>query len=669
MKSPVRVLGFVTAGSLPFATVLRGKRELSLLLAALSGVSACGGDGHASSGGDAAAGTLDGGAGAGGRSTAGGGGRSTVGGGGGTAAGGSALGGGGPDGSFASCTKLSDLPPLPKETVTAASTCSMPTTCGGDIAGRWAASEACIDDSTLFPQLLGVCSTATFSITSSNVKGTVAIENGRLKQDVTYDVEATARLPNDCAFCDCATKETELRSAGIDATCFQNCPDCTCVLHTTVTSATDATFTMNGSTLSTNDGHSFETCASAGELFLRETGGAAPVMTLVPEVVGPTPERCDGRDNDGDGIVDDDPVDCPSCDPDGVCAGAARAVCSNGAWQCTYTAPAYEPTETLCDHLDNDCNGQIDEGPLCGPELCDGVDNDANGLIDDSPTDTPPPCSTLGVCSAGGSPVCKNGAWTCKYLSPAWESTETLCDKLDNDCNGQVDEPLACCIPKKCADVGAECGKIDNGCKATTDCGGCTGNAWCGAAAPNKCACIPSVSEPAHSPAAGSNDASIGNVAWNNTTAIFATDWDGDPLYNHGVAFVSAMIQGETSNYLVASGFGFALPPAAVVKGVTVTVNRRASSPDGLVDQAVRLVTTAGIGTTDRALGSFWAASAELSTYGGPTDTWGGGLTPAIVNSPDFGVALSARYTPTAGNSWAYVDQVTVAIAYTVSCP
>jgi len=577
----------------------------------------------------------------------------------------------GRDASTVMCTPLSELPVLPDETLSTATSCTLPTDCSGDITGRWAASEACVERSGLFPQLLGVCSTATFSITSSSVTGSVVLEGGQFAQNVTYDVEATARLPNNCTGCRCTDKQAELRSAGIDATCFPQCtPDCTCILRTRVTASTDASYTLSGATLTTGDGDSIESCASATELSLQASNGDGTVITFVPQVTGPTPERCDGRDNDQDGTIDNAPVECPSCNPNGVCATAFSAACVSGAWRCEYNASSYEITETTCDLLDNDCDGEIDEGPLCGPELCDGVDNDADGVIDNAPTDAPPACAVVGVCSAGGSPVCRAGGWQCDYVSTAWESAETRCDNLDNDCNGEVDEPLACCVPLECSDVGAACGMIDNGCQAMRDCGGCTGNAWCGAGGvANQCDCIPVVSEPAHSPRAARNESGIGMTAWNGATQVFAADYNGDPIFNRGEAYVSALTEGEVTEWLVANDFGFELPPAAVVQGVSVTIKRRGSYGQNLIDNGVRLVSTAGIGTTDRSLPGGWTNSSDVVSYGGADDTWGATWTPAMINSPDFGVAFSARYNAVSGNSWAYVDHITVAVDYTVSCP
>ena len=140
--------------------------------------------------------------------------------------------------------------------------------------------------------------------------------------------------------------------------------------------------------------------------------------------VGPVTEVCDGKDNDCDGTKDDNVVT-SSCGVDaGVCAGKSRA-CLSGTPEATCSAASfgtdYEASETRCDGLDNDCDGLVDESlppqpcaktvgactgatrtctqgalPACTAATylardagyedvesrCDGVDNDCDGLTD-----------------------------------------------------------------------------------------------------------------------------------------------------------------------------------------------------------------------------------------------------------------------------------------------
>ncbi|MBW2734262.1 MAG: hypothetical protein JRH20_17880 [Deltaproteobacteria bacterium] len=185
--------------------------------------------------------------------------------------------------------------------------------------------------------------------------------------------------------------------------------------------------------------------------------------------VGPTPEICDGLDNDCNGATDDGLI-APRCtEQRGVCAGATQRCGGFQGWQPCDTADfqghamsrglTYEVTESSCDGHDNDCEGDIDEPASCCKPTCEGK---ACGADDG--------CG--GACQEGSCPVnesCEQGACGC---------VDQICDSAC--CKyGEVCTEGACCTPncvlRACGDdpvCGSSCGTCFSGdfCAADGDC-------------------------------------------------------------------------------------------------------------------------------------------------------------------------------------------------------
>jgi len=149
------------------------------------------------------------------------------------------------------------------------------------------------------------------------------------------------------------------------------------------------------------------------------------------------PESADGRDNDCDGLVDDgtaafdDDGDC-YCEDSSTCNGTIEASCTTlGFEDCDDAdATAYPSAAEVCDDVDNDCNGDVDEATATDA-LTWYVDGDGDGYGD---------ASTWTVsCNQPAGYV--GNATDCDDTSAVIRPLATeLCDGADNDCDGSVDE-------------------------------------------------------------------------------------------------------------------------------------------------------------------------------------------------------------------------------------
>ncbi|MDP6945184.1 MAG: MopE-related protein, partial [Myxococcota bacterium] len=126
------------------------------------------------------------------------------------------------------------------------------------------------------------------------------------------------------------------------------------------------------------------------------------------------------------------------------------------------------------------CDGAVGWG-ICtaheaSPEVCDGVDNDCNGVVDDDPEGASEPCSNEieGVGGCAGVTYCLGAdGLVCQAATPEPEG----CDFQDNDCDGETDEDF------KAEDgawtLDAHCGTCGNACtdKVSDGVGTCGGSA------------------------------------------------------------------------------------------------------------------------------------------------------------------------------------------------
>jgi Sulfatase-modifying factor enzyme 1/Putative metal-binding motif len=171
-------------------------------------------------------------------------------------------------------------------------------------------------------------------------------------------------------------------------------------------------------------------------------------------VISSAVELCNQKDDNCNGVVDegfDLMTDVANCGRCGVTCQFPFAAAACVAGSCTRGACL--PGFFDANHNDADgCECQKTNG---GVEICDGIDNNCDGQIDEPSALTgAPTCRSLGVC-AGVVPTCMGpNGWACVYGADyqAVEDMSKGCDRKDNDCDGQVDEAFQ--IGQACA-VGA----------------------------------------------------------------------------------------------------------------------------------------------------------------------------------------------------------------------
>jgi len=193
-------------------------------------------------------------------------------------------------------------------------------------------------------------------------------------------------------------------------------------------------------------------------------------------------EACNNLDDDLDGIVDEGPNGGPFTE---MCTSS----CGEGSRDCVMgqlsACSAPTPMTEVCDSVDNDCDGLVDE--MVATTYYEDADRDGYGSAD--PMTATQSCNVPVSPGPNGGPYIERGG-DCNDDDNTVYPTATEVPGDDNDCDGTVDEGLECAVggpPVECGLNVGECRTGTQECTANATLSACGGEGYVGPESEDLC--------------------------------------------------------------------------------------------------------------------------------------------------------------------------------------